>query len=173
MAHGWRGLKPNPNPATRNRTRDHLIPARIYSQMLYQLSYSRRDNSRAEPQPLRLSAQTVAPNASKSLRCRCREQRRPAPNHPSRRCSPCACDPLLGHCTKGTSARCLWACHDHGGGVLGDRTYIATPERKEPPILPVRRRSPPLEEKHDARLAVCMSGFAREAVYVETACRRP
>ena len=29
------------NPATRNRTRDHLIAAAIYSQMLYQLSYSR------------------------------------------------------------------------------------------------------------------------------------
>ena len=29
------------NPATRNRTRDHLIAAVIYSQMLYQLSYSR------------------------------------------------------------------------------------------------------------------------------------
>ena len=29
------------NPATRNRTRDHLIAARVYSQMLYQLSYSR------------------------------------------------------------------------------------------------------------------------------------
>ena len=29
-------------PATRNRTRDHLIAAEVYSQMLYQLSYSRR-----------------------------------------------------------------------------------------------------------------------------------
>ena len=29
------------NPATRNRTRDHLIAAGFYSQMLYQLSYSR------------------------------------------------------------------------------------------------------------------------------------
>ena len=29
------------SPATRNRTRDHLIAAMIYSQMLYQLSYSR------------------------------------------------------------------------------------------------------------------------------------
>jgi hypothetical protein len=29
------------NPATRNRTRDHLIAATFYSQMLYQLSYSR------------------------------------------------------------------------------------------------------------------------------------
>ena len=29
------------NPATRNRTRDHLIAAAFYSQMLYQLSYSR------------------------------------------------------------------------------------------------------------------------------------
>ena len=29
------------NPATRNRTRDHLITAQIYSQMLCQLSYSR------------------------------------------------------------------------------------------------------------------------------------
>ena len=28
-------------PATRNRTRDHLIAAAFYSQMLYQLSYSR------------------------------------------------------------------------------------------------------------------------------------
>lgn len=30
-------------PATRNRTRDHLISATFYSQMLYQLSYSRSD----------------------------------------------------------------------------------------------------------------------------------
>ena len=29
------------NPATRNRTRDHLISATLYSQMLYQLSHSR------------------------------------------------------------------------------------------------------------------------------------
>ncbi len=29
------------SPATRNRTRDHLIAANFYSQMLYQLSYSR------------------------------------------------------------------------------------------------------------------------------------
>ena len=29
------------HPATRNRTRDHLIAAGVYSQMLYQLSYSR------------------------------------------------------------------------------------------------------------------------------------
>ena len=29
------------SPATRNRTRDHLIAAEIYSQMIYQLSYSR------------------------------------------------------------------------------------------------------------------------------------
>ena len=35
------GSQANSNPATRNRTRDHLIAASIYSQMLYQLSYSR------------------------------------------------------------------------------------------------------------------------------------
>jgi hypothetical protein len=29
------------SPATRNRTRDHLIAAALYSQMLYQLSYRR------------------------------------------------------------------------------------------------------------------------------------
>ena len=29
------------NPANRNRTSDHLMAAAIYSQMLYQLSYSR------------------------------------------------------------------------------------------------------------------------------------
>ena len=29
------------NPATRTRARDHLIAAGLYSQMLYQLSYSR------------------------------------------------------------------------------------------------------------------------------------
>ena len=34
---------PETNPATRNRTRDHLIAAALYSQMLYQLSYSRHD----------------------------------------------------------------------------------------------------------------------------------
>ena len=28
-------------PATRNRTRDDLMAANLYSQMLYQLSYSR------------------------------------------------------------------------------------------------------------------------------------
>ena len=36
------------NPATRNRARDHLISATIYSQMLYQLSYSRLDTCRAQ-----------------------------------------------------------------------------------------------------------------------------
>ena len=36
----WRRAK-SKNPATRNRTRDHLIAAALYSQMLYQLSYSR------------------------------------------------------------------------------------------------------------------------------------
>ena len=36
------------NPATRNRTRDHLIAAGFYSQMLYQLSYSRNGNVMAE-----------------------------------------------------------------------------------------------------------------------------
>ena len=35
------------NPATRNRTRDHLIAADFYSQMLYQLSYSRLSNTKA------------------------------------------------------------------------------------------------------------------------------
>ena len=30
------------SPATQNRTRNHMIAAVIYSQMLYQLSYSRR-----------------------------------------------------------------------------------------------------------------------------------
>ena len=30
------------NPATRNRTRDHLIAAAVYSQMLYQLSHSQK-----------------------------------------------------------------------------------------------------------------------------------
>ena len=34
------------NPATRNRTRDHLIAAAFYSQMLYQLSYSRVECAR-------------------------------------------------------------------------------------------------------------------------------
>ena len=38
------------SPATRNRTRDHLIAAVIYSQMLYQLSYSRRCQFLCEPQ---------------------------------------------------------------------------------------------------------------------------
>ena len=36
------------NPATRNRTRDHLIAAALYSQMLYQLSYSRLAQSDCE-----------------------------------------------------------------------------------------------------------------------------
>jgi hypothetical protein len=35
------GMQQKVNPATRNRTRDHLIAAAFYSQMLYQLSYSR------------------------------------------------------------------------------------------------------------------------------------
>ena len=30
------------NPATQNRTRDHLIAVALYKQMLYQLSYSRK-----------------------------------------------------------------------------------------------------------------------------------
>ena len=34
-------IHPHANPDTRNRTRDHLIAAQIYSQMLYQLSYVR------------------------------------------------------------------------------------------------------------------------------------
>ena len=43
----WLGLCPGlcglcKYPATRNRTRDHLIAAGVYSHMLYQLSYSRR-----------------------------------------------------------------------------------------------------------------------------------
>ena len=38
--HGARG-RIIENPAARNRTRDHLIAADFYSQMLYQLSYSR------------------------------------------------------------------------------------------------------------------------------------
>ena len=37
-----RKVKQTRHPATRNRTRDHLIAAVVYSQMLYQLSYSRR-----------------------------------------------------------------------------------------------------------------------------------
>ena len=36
------GASESGSPATRNRTRDHLIAARLYSQMLCQLSYSRR-----------------------------------------------------------------------------------------------------------------------------------
>ena len=35
------------DPATRNRTSDHLITALIYSQMLCQLSYSRDENAAA------------------------------------------------------------------------------------------------------------------------------
>ena len=37
------------SPATRNRTRDHLIAAAFYSQMLYQLSYSRLEEELARP----------------------------------------------------------------------------------------------------------------------------
>ena len=36
-----RGPGGEQSPATRNRTRDHLIAAKFYSQTLYQLSYSR------------------------------------------------------------------------------------------------------------------------------------
>ena len=39
----WSDARLHENPATRNRTRDHLIAATLYSQMLYQLSYSRSD----------------------------------------------------------------------------------------------------------------------------------
>ena len=35
------------SPATRNRTGDHLIAAKFYSQMLYQLSYSRLAEKKA------------------------------------------------------------------------------------------------------------------------------
>ena len=50
------------NPATRNRTRDHLITARIYSQMLYQLSYSRleRRNTDIDAQVRERSHQSAA-----------------------------------------------------------------------------------------------------------------
>ena len=41
MMRGMDAIQHAHNPATRNRTRDHLIAAAIYSQMLYQLSYSR------------------------------------------------------------------------------------------------------------------------------------
>ena len=47
--YGWcehqheRCVRLHENPATWNRTRDHLIAATLYSQMLYQLSYSRSD----------------------------------------------------------------------------------------------------------------------------------
>ena len=41
---------PETNPATRNRTRDHLIAAALYSQMLYQLSYSRLASIEADSQ---------------------------------------------------------------------------------------------------------------------------
>ena len=37
------------SPATRNRTRDHLIAASVYSQMLYQLSYSRSETQTSPP----------------------------------------------------------------------------------------------------------------------------
>ena len=37
------------SPATRNRTRDHLIAAKLYSQMLCQLSYSRLVIGPSEP----------------------------------------------------------------------------------------------------------------------------
>ena len=44
-AHTWHRLRSTEStplpPVTRNRTRDHLIAAMLYSQMLYQLSYSR------------------------------------------------------------------------------------------------------------------------------------
>ena len=39
LIHVWR----QPNPATRNQTRDHLISAKLYNQMPYQLRYNRLD----------------------------------------------------------------------------------------------------------------------------------
>ena len=55
--HAECGKRSKITPATRNRTRDHLIAAGVYSQMLYQLSYSRRcapctpSNVRSSPAP--------------------------------------------------------------------------------------------------------------------------
>ena len=57
----------NKSPATRNRTRDHLIAAVIYSQMLYQLSYSRR-------------CQCLALNVT---RCRCVTREAPSETAPA------------------------------------------------------------------------------------------
>ena len=48
------------NPVTRNRTRDHLMAALIYSQMLYQLSYDRLVLPR--PQPMSTSASSMHPS---------------------------------------------------------------------------------------------------------------
>ena len=42
MSFAWRASGcSEESPASRNQTRDHLITASVYSQMLYQLSYSR------------------------------------------------------------------------------------------------------------------------------------
>ena len=48
------------NPVTRNRTRDHLMAALIYSQMLYQLSYDRLVLPR--PQPMSTSVSSMRPS---------------------------------------------------------------------------------------------------------------
>ena len=49
------------NPATRNRIRDHLIAAALYSQMLYQLSYSRlvQTASKAPPAASALTLEEI------------------------------------------------------------------------------------------------------------------
>ena len=52
------GASESGSPATRNRTRDHLIAARLYSQMLCQLSYSRSWRP-ANPSPLALGEPPV------------------------------------------------------------------------------------------------------------------
>ena len=47
------------NLATRNRTRDHLITAGFYSQMLCQLSYGQLDILRANDLPLCCQCQEI------------------------------------------------------------------------------------------------------------------
>ena len=88
------------NPVTRNRTRDHLIAALIYSQMLYQLSYDRL----VLPRPQLM----LSPTAS-SMRSSCQLQGGGA------RCGPVPpCTPLQKHVERFASAKLyFWLSRRH------------------------------------------------------------
>ena len=121
--------------------------------MLYQLSYSRRDNFRAKPQPPRLGAQTFAPSAGNScqscIMCRvpfadaAASNAGPRQTTPSRPSSQCACGLCWGTTRKERARAACGLVMDTEAVSLATEPMIATPEKEAPPILPVCRRMPP------------------------------